>query len=294
MVVTNSATISTGNELDYLVVSMHGAVETAVEHAVPWAPHYGISAVVKMNSRQWNLPVLTRFMRFPRCLGPRLPWASFHVIGMQLQVPCKVHEVNHDDCLDRKFADFMSQLESWKYSTVTAVTEEDLGRGRSFQIQLTPKVPKQTGGEVWKDCRVGFWQSLHRWVTEVRNLKQGARHVSHKLTLWKKIREAADKLPKYWQQHEQCLSLVSLQFGLRTVFDLSDFLFERVLRTVETSGQHELSQVKQLQKQRLNEWKEKATAGSAKLAHRYLKKPEKLPERPFDEVLFDERPEKTG
>ena len=40
LVVTNSTTIASENELDYVAVSKHlyGAVETSVEHAVPWHP----------------------------------------------------------------------------------------------------------------------------------------------------------------------------------------------------------------------------------------------------------------
>ena len=67
-----------------------------------------------------------------------------------------------------------------------------------------------------------------------------------------------------------------------------------VMVLVEASGQHELNQVQQLQKRSLMEWKEKAAAGSAKLAHGYFKNPAEIPKRPFDEVPFDERPEQRG
>ncbi|CAE7805480.1 PRY3 [Symbiodinium sp. CCMP2592] len=240
LVVTNSATIASGNELDYVVVSKHlyGAVETSVEHAVPWAPHYGVNVVLNMRLRQWRVP---------------------------------------DARLNSKYADFMHQFESWTYSVATDIPEDDLGRG-----------------EVWKDGKVGYWQSLHRWIVEVTMLKQDRKSVAHKLTLWKKIREAADKLSKYWRPLENGVSMVSLQFGLRTVLDLSGEMLDNVLKTVEAVGKLELEQVLAAQKQRLDEWKEKekATAGTARLAHRYLKKPSELPERPFDKVKFDERPGK--
>ena len=294
LVVTNSATIASGNELDYVVVSKHlyGAVATSVEHAVPWAPHYGVNVVLSMRPRQWSVPVLSRFMRFPQCFGPRLPWARFHVQNVQQHMPCEVHVVNQDARLNNKYADFMHQFESWKYSVATDIKEDDLGRGRCLTIKHQLKMPRQSSGEVWKDGKVGFWQSLHRWVVEITNLKQDRKSVAHRLTLWKKIREAADKLPKYWRPLDKGVSMVSLQFGLRTVLDLSRDLLDSVLATVEAVGKLELQQVHDAQQQRLEEWRERATAGSAKIAHRYLKKPSELPERPFDHVKFDERPAK--
>ena len=63
---------------------------------MPWAPHYGVNVVLRMRLRQWRAPVLSRFMRFPKCFGPRLPWARFHVKNVQQQMPCDVHVLNQD------------------------------------------------------------------------------------------------------------------------------------------------------------------------------------------------------
>ena len=147
----------------------------------------------------------------------------------------------------------MHQFESWKYSVATDIPEDDLGRGRCLTIKHQLKLPRQSSGEVWKDGKIGFWQSLHRWIVELTVLKQDRKSVAHKLTHWKKIREAADKLPKYWRPLDKGVSMVTLQFGLRAVLDLSRELLDNVLETVEAVGKLELEQVHATQKQRLDE-----------------------------------------
>ena len=131
MVLTGEATISTGNQLDYLVVSkhLHGWVGTAVDMEVPRSPHYGIQICLRQGLRQFEFPVMNRFKVIPACLGPRLPRRCFYRPHMSIMLPGQVHEGNHEETLDQKFADFVAQFEMWKYSTVTDVDEEDLGRG---------------------------------------------------------------------------------------------------------------------------------------------------------------------
>ena len=293
MVLTGEATISTGNELDYLVVSkhLHGWVGTVVDMEVPWSPHYGIQICLRQRLRQFEFLVMNRFKVIPPCLGPRLPWRCFYRPHMSIMLPGQLHEVNHEETLDQKFADFVAQFEMWKYSTVTDVDEEDLGRGRCLQLVKQCRVREQVATEVWSDRKVGFWMCLLRWVQDCLRLSVTGNSLL-KAKLWRHIQDAVLKLPKYWREPSTGMTLVSLQHGLRTLFHLNECKKQSIVCTLEQLKAVELQQVRKEQKAKLEAWQEQATKGNAKLAHQYLKKPDELPERPYQLEKIEDRPGK--
>ena len=78
VVCTSEATISTGNVLDYAVVSkdLEGILRLEVCHEVAWKPHYGVIGLFDREALAAKIPTLTQVS--PQLLaGPRPGWNSF-------------------------------------------------------------------------------------------------------------------------------------------------------------------------------------------------------------------------
>ena len=78
VVCTSEATVSTGNVLDYAIVSkdLDGILRLEVCHEVAWRPHYGIVRLFDREALAANIPALTR-VSLQLLTGPRPDWNVF-------------------------------------------------------------------------------------------------------------------------------------------------------------------------------------------------------------------------
>ena len=181
------------------------------------------------------------------------------------------------------------QLGLGKLKTTLLATEiESVPRGRGcfLAVEFQPMVSAQVRTQVWKCPSVGFWMVMQRWCAFLFGAIDRGR--------WSKQASDLFKVPlmsAHWCEHDGSFSLLGLQFVARSMWQISSFVGAKVL--VQLSAIVGVVQKRAIkdEKERLRKWARDAVLGGAREAHRYLKKSERIPLRPFGHLPLLERAE---
>ena len=190
-------TIATGSELDYLIVSkiLQGCVEVAVDHMVPFRPHYGLHVSLKGRWQQAMVPALNSIDPVPGAFGPRRPWEHFGTTDGSFQILGCLAKTREQQSITEEFARWSRQAEA--YLLDVAVEPVAKGRGTLLEYGTRPHLEAKPAHNKWDSSDLNYWCGLRRLVGD---LMLPRRPVPLRLQrrLHIVMEEQAALLSKYW------------------------------------------------------------------------------------------------
>ena len=281
VVATHEATISTGGELDFLVVSapLVGSVSVEVQHTVPFKPHYGLNVVVKNALSQVIVPSLNSVDAVPKTFGPRRPWSHFATDdGSYALLACECLDAEQET-MTKDFVKRSKQAEAF----LLDASVEPLERGRGYRLEILSKakVESRPPHAKWDCSELNFWAGVQRLVHDLRMLYgKGKENLMQRLLLL--LRQQVDVMPKFWRPgFEEQVCLVDLQYDLKYILEKSLQVWDVVQDRLKEFFLHSLQQRKDFYKAQFNHG-----LATVKQMHSFLRKEKEVFMRPYQDKTF--------
>ncbi|CAE7468448.1 unnamed protein product, partial [Symbiodinium sp. CCMP2456] len=190
-------TIATGSELDYLIVSksLQGCVEVAVDHMVPFRPHYGLRVTLKGRWQQALVPALNTIDPVPGAFGPRRPWEHFGTTDGSFQILGCLAKTSEQQTITEEFARWSRQAEA--YLLDVSVEPVAKGRGTFLEYGTRPHLEAKPAHNKWDSSDLNYWCGLRRLVGDLM-LPRRPVPLSLQRRLHKVMEEQAALMSKYW------------------------------------------------------------------------------------------------
>ncbi|OLP81585.1 hypothetical protein AK812_SmicGene37862 [Symbiodinium microadriaticum] len=292
LLATGGPTLLGGREIDFAILDnrLHGSCRVEAEKEVPWSPHFLLQVNVSMEFGQQLLPSLTRYKPIVRFQGPTLPWSAYAAREVDVEWLPGVDQPPCCSCeLSREFASWAKQAES--YLQATQPEPAQTGRGCNLKFTQKPKVSVATKGQVWKDSTVGFWMILARWCGYLNAALAKDQWSGQAAEVFDRVVGMVPLMTVRWLPHDGRFPASSLQAVVYNWLSASPQLRQDAHEQIEAIAKAAQQQSLKDERESIRNWAARAVLGAAREAHRYLKKSDQVPLRPYERLpLTDQAP----